>query len=177
VLIFSDLQTAPYLTGGGAVQDLVIADVYERMQHGIRKYGTALQVGNGRDMLQDAYEEALDLSVYLRGLVEQQRQEALGQGEPSLGRRVLAVPVAAGDHGGPTTIGGWLTRLLGVLWDEQEGFSGKRPWGNSGWDSDVEAALIRAGLVDGELDSDGFIERVDSREADRLIRLAIGELR
>ena len=33
---------------------------------GIRKYGTPLQPDNGRDSLQDAYEEALDLCVYLK---------------------------------------------------------------------------------------------------------------
>lgn len=38
----------------------------ERDQEGRRKYGTPLQAGNGRDALVDAYQEALDLCVYLR---------------------------------------------------------------------------------------------------------------
>jgi hypothetical protein len=59
-------NAAPY------VQDEVIADIEERKQHGIRKYGTALQAGNGRDMLRDAYEEALDLAIYLRGALDEQ---------------------------------------------------------------------------------------------------------
>lgn len=37
-----------------------------RDQMGRKKYGTPLQPNNGRDALQDAYEEALDLAVYLR---------------------------------------------------------------------------------------------------------------
>jgi hypothetical protein len=37
-----------------------------RDQSGFEQYGTHLQAFNGRDALQDAYEEALDLVVYLR---------------------------------------------------------------------------------------------------------------
>ena len=35
---------------------------------GIARYGTPLQLDNGRDMRRDAREEALDLAVYLWGL-------------------------------------------------------------------------------------------------------------
>lgn len=49
-----------------AVWDLVLKDIKERDDFGIKKYGTRLQPHNGRDVLQDAYEEALDLVVYLR---------------------------------------------------------------------------------------------------------------
>jgi hypothetical protein len=41
-------------------------DIAERREHGIRTYGTPLQAHNGRDALRDAYEEALDLAMYLR---------------------------------------------------------------------------------------------------------------
>ena len=64
-------QVAPIPNDRPFIQDLVVEDVEERKQHGIRKYGTALQSGNGRDMLLDAYEEALDLTVYLRGLLDE----------------------------------------------------------------------------------------------------------
>ena len=49
-----------------AVWDLVLADIYERDKDGQEKYGTRLQPHNGRDPLVDAYQEALDLVVYLR---------------------------------------------------------------------------------------------------------------
>jgi hypothetical protein len=49
-----------------AAWDLVRADMAARDQEGRRKYGTPLQPHNGRDTLIDAYQEALDLSVYLR---------------------------------------------------------------------------------------------------------------
>lgn len=48
------------------IHDLVVDDVFERMSVGIRRYGTPLRGGNGRDALWDAYEEALDLVCYLR---------------------------------------------------------------------------------------------------------------
>jgi len=64
-------QQLPVVNDRPFVQDLVIADIEERKQHGIRKYGTALQSGNGRDMLLDAYEEALDLAIYLRGALDE----------------------------------------------------------------------------------------------------------
>lgn len=66
-------QAAPVPNDSPFIQDLVVADLEERKQHGIRKYGTALQAGNGRSMLQDAYEEVLDLAVYLRGALEEER--------------------------------------------------------------------------------------------------------
>lgn len=71
-------QPLPQPTGGMFIQDLVMEDLAERKAHGVRKYGTALQAGNGRDMLQDAYEEALDLAVYLRGALEERRLTAAG---------------------------------------------------------------------------------------------------
>lgn len=52
-----------------SVTDAVIADMHERRQYGVTKYGTELQAGNGRDALTDAYQEALDLVMYLRQLL------------------------------------------------------------------------------------------------------------
>lgn len=48
------------------VWDMVIEDMRARDQVGRKRYGTPLQAGNGRDALRDAYEESLDLCVYLR---------------------------------------------------------------------------------------------------------------
>lgn len=64
-------QQMPEVNDRAFIQDLVIADIEVRKEFGIRKYGTALQSGNGRDMLQDAYEEALDLAIYLRGMKDE----------------------------------------------------------------------------------------------------------
>jgi hypothetical protein len=45
---------------------LVMKDMIDRDTFGRIKYGTPLQGYNGRDSLVDAYQEALDLVVYLR---------------------------------------------------------------------------------------------------------------
>lgn len=52
-----------------AIQDLVLEDIEHRKQVGLDRYGTLLKAHNGRDMLQDAYEEAIDLLIYLRGAI------------------------------------------------------------------------------------------------------------
>lgn len=54
-----------------AVWDLVVQDMVARNQQGIEKYGTPLQTFNGRNALWDAYQEALDLVVYLRQRIEE----------------------------------------------------------------------------------------------------------
>ena len=61
-----DEQPAPTKNAHPAVWDLVVADMTARDKLGEKRYGTRLQPFNGRDSLRDAYEEALDLVVYLR---------------------------------------------------------------------------------------------------------------
>lgn len=64
------LQPSPTPNDQPAVADLVMTDMLERRAHGAREYGTPLQIDNGRDPLQDLYEELLDGVVYARGLIE-----------------------------------------------------------------------------------------------------------
>lgn len=59
-------QPMPVANDKPAVWPIVMADMHARHELGIRRYGTPLQPFNGRDALRDAYEEALDLAVYLR---------------------------------------------------------------------------------------------------------------
>jgi hypothetical protein len=51
---------------------MVKADLDDRLALGIRRYGQPLQPFNGRNALRDAYEEALDLCVYLRAALYEQ---------------------------------------------------------------------------------------------------------
>lgn len=88
--------------------------------------------------------------------------------------KILALPMMENDSGADT-IGGYLIALLSAVWTKKEGFSGKRPFGNSGWEYDIYRALIVGGTVDGKLDEDGFIETVDIKKADSIIRIAIAE--
>lgn len=62
-------QPAPTPNDQPAVWDLVLADMRARDAVGRERYGTALQPFNGRDSLTDAYQECLDLVVYLRAVI------------------------------------------------------------------------------------------------------------
>lgn len=69
-------QPPPKSNAGPAIWDLVIADMQERHQIGIERYGTPLQAFNGRDSLVDAYQEILDLAVYLRAKIHEEESLA-----------------------------------------------------------------------------------------------------
>lgn len=56
----------PPKSGRQDIADLVMADIQARVAAGLQKYGTKLQTHNGRDALMDAYQEAIDLVMYLR---------------------------------------------------------------------------------------------------------------
>lgn len=73
------------------------------------------------------------------------------------------------------TIKSYLKKLLKLVWSEEQGFNGKRPFGNSGWQYEVYIALVKAELVDGTFDEWEEVE-VDEREADKLILEAIKSL-
>lgn len=54
------------------VLDFVLQDIQSRSDMGKAKYGTRLLTHNGREALWDAYQEALDMVMYLRqALLEQ----------------------------------------------------------------------------------------------------------
>lgn len=94
-------------------------------------------------------------------------------------QELLGLPLPANDSGA-TTVRGYLLELLTGVWREEEGFSGKRPFGNSSWQYDIYIPMIAAGAVDGAtLDEDGIAgpwnEWRDSGrpKADELILAAI----
>lgn len=51
---------------GDPILGMVLADLTNRALEGRDKYGEALKANNGRNALWDAYQEALDLAMYLR---------------------------------------------------------------------------------------------------------------
>lgn len=77
---------------------------------------------------------------------------------------------------GRISIRGYLKKLLTTLWYEQDGFSGKRPLGDSGWDWELYKPLIEAGYIAGILDGDGYIEDCDESAGWDLIQEAIDAL-
>jgi hypothetical protein len=63
----------------------------------------------------------------------------------------------------------YLRDQLVALWREGECFSGKRPLGNSGWEFDVYRDLIKSGHIEGKLDEDGYVDELDTRQAEDFI--------
>jgi len=68
----SSPEADPVPNDSRPIWELVIEDMQQRNKVGIAKYGTPLQAHNGRNALVDAYQEALDLCVYLRQAIEEQ---------------------------------------------------------------------------------------------------------
>ncbi len=64
--------------GRQSVTDAVVADLHERRDGGIKKYGGELKNGNGREALVDLYQELTDAVLYLRQelMEDEDREEA-----------------------------------------------------------------------------------------------------
>ena len=56
------------------VAPYVLRDIQARIEAGEERYGTRLQTFNGRDALWDAYQEAIDLVMYLRQRILEEQQ-------------------------------------------------------------------------------------------------------
>lgn len=94
-------------------------------------------------------------------------------------KRILDLPMPDNDADAKT-VREYLIALLQQLWIQGDGFSSKRPFGNSGWEADLYVPLIRAGLIKGTLDELGVLDNerdFDSLSVTRLIRAAIDQLR
>jgi hypothetical protein len=69
-------QTTPPRAGNIRVLDAVLSDLKSRAEMGRKKYGHYLETNNGRNALQDAYEECLDLCMYLKQrLMEEEKYD------------------------------------------------------------------------------------------------------
>lgn len=90
---------------------------------------------------------------------------------------ILDVPMDENDADA-ATIRDYLKLLLVTVWQQNEQFSGKRPFGNSGWQWDVYRALVKAKLIAGEIDEfdDCDVPREAREIADKLIVEAIRSL-
>jgi hypothetical protein len=77
------------------------------------------------------------------------------------------------DLGVELTFREYFYKLLVTLWLEGEGFSGKRPFGNSGWEYDLYGGLVQNSLIPGRLDDYGCIEYVDRGLGNFLIQSMI----
>jgi hypothetical protein len=85
---------------------------------------------------------------------------------------VLNLPMQSNDAGA-STVGEYLVMIVAEVWKWNENFSGKRPFGSSGWHYDLYTPLVKAGLVEGTFNEDEYLEEADGRKADELIAQAI----
>ena len=82
---------------------------------------------------------------------------------------VIQEPIVKCSELGDVTLKEYLKALLSTLIKEEECFSAKHPFGNSGWKWDIYKALIENNPELGELDEDGYIDKVDTEKADGYI--------
>lgn len=82
------------------------------------------------------------------------------------------------EDSGAETLRDYFKAMLRAIFKEGDGFSGKRPFGNSGWEHSLAIELVKAGVLDGKiLDDDGWIDADYDRKAfDVLIEKAIEAL-
>lgn len=91
-------------------------------------------------------------------------------------QQVLDTPMKENDSGA-NTIRGYLVALAREVWSEGEGFSGKRPFGNSSWEWDVFRALVDAGHITGTIDEEfDSLEEFDHIAGNALIMAALNHL-
>lgn len=79
-------QYSLQLLDSDSIHDAVMQDLMERKAVGLKTYGRALTADSPEDMLQMAYEEALDMACYLKTEIEKQKRLVQGQSvsKPSL---------------------------------------------------------------------------------------------
>ena len=65
---------------------------------------------------------------------------------------------------------------LGCAFAAKQHLGGPAVFGNSGWDGELAIALVRAGLVEGEIDEDGYLDGADFGRAEALVLSAIESL-
>ena len=86
-------QPPPVRNDSTPIVDLVVKDLQARAEAGLAKYGVKLQAHNGRDALMDAYQEALDMGMYLRQKLEEhsaERAAVRDQVERVVGEEIIA---------------------------------------------------------------------------------------
>lgn len=75
----------------------------------------------------------------------------------------------SGDLDREVSLKEYFHEILKTLLEEGEGFSGKRPLGNSGWTGDLAACLVKNGIIPGKIDEDGYLDIVDWAEVDKVL--------
>ena len=87
---------------------------------------------------------------------------------------ILNLETIEGNDAEADTIRDYLCSLLELVWSEGEGFSGKRPFGNSGWEFDLYAPLIKGKIIDGTLDEYGRVDVLEKDQKDKANEIIFG---
>lgn len=69
-----------------------------------------------------------------------------------------------------------LKDLLTMVLLQGEEFSGKRPWGDSGWEFDIYRAMVLNGFIKGAVDEYGDIYNYSLAEGDELLMRCVEEI-
>lgn len=72
-------------------------------------------------------------------------------------QKILALPMIENDANAKT-VADYLFQLAEHMWIQEDGADGKRPFGNSGWQHEVFASLVKGGAIPGEWDEDEWEE-------------------
>jgi hypothetical protein len=88
---------------------------------------------------------------------------------------VLDLPMGPNDANA-ATIRDYMKALLRKIVRQGESFSGKRPFGNSGWESDLFIPLVAAGLVPGAFGEGGYLDYCDEAAATVILLNAVKDL-
>ena len=67
-------------------------------------------------------------------------------------QKILQLEFYSTDLERQITVKGFLKELLATLFKEQDCFSGKRPFGNSGWDYDMAKCFVENKIIPGTID-------------------------
>jgi len=77
------------------------------------------------------------------------------------GSEILTLRLQDDNDAGAETVKEYLITLLHEVWNKGESFSGKRPFGNSGWECDLYWPLEQANIPREEWD-DAIFDAIDA---------------
>jgi hypothetical protein len=112
-----------------------------------------------------------------------QRKDCIQVKTPT-SEEILSLQFYCDDLDRTLTVREWFMEMVKRLWIEDEGFSGKRPFGNSGWRFDPAIAMVKAGWLAGSFSvqygRDGkvheYLEEFDDDVYDSLMDAAVASL-
>lgn len=85
-------------------------------------------------------------------------------------QRILDLQFYSKDLARTLTVRDYLVRLLATLWADGEDFNPRRPFGSSGWRTDLEKLLYKEGIVFGTFDEkNGLLLKSDTLVFNRIM--------